>query len=166
MIYADTSCLLKVLRPEPLSEAVWSAIDEEASVIVSVLAELETLVQLKADWTGGMLSRNQWRQAETRFGILRNQPPFEFRTLPGAVFQTALRQHRNSGDSVCRRNFGAGVVPFGTRPPAECETRKVVGFSGCQTVSRPVAIGFCSASLRPSPLSIAPTFPAPPGRRR
>jgi hypothetical protein len=26
MIYADTSCLLKVLRPEPLSEAVWSAI--------------------------------------------------------------------------------------------------------------------------------------------
>ena len=102
MIYADTSCLLKVLRPEPLSEAVWSAIDGEASVIVSILAELETLVQLKADWTGGMLSRNQWRQAETRFGILRNQPPFEFRALPSAVFQTALRQHRNSGDKHCR----------------------------------------------------------------
>jgi predicted nucleic acid-binding protein len=102
MIYADTSCLLKVLRPEPLSEAVWSAIDEEASVIVSVLAELETLVQLKADWTGGMLSRNQWRQAETRFGILRNQSPFEFRALPAAVFQTALRQHRNSGGKHCR----------------------------------------------------------------
>jgi len=102
MIYADTSCLLKVLRPEPLSEAVWSAIDEEAAVIVSVLAELETLAQLKAAWTGGMMSRNQWRQAETRFGILRNQPPFEFRALPSAVFQTALRQHRNSGDKHCR----------------------------------------------------------------
>ena len=102
MIYADTSCLLKVLRPEPLSEAVWSAIDEEATVIVSVLAELETLAQLKAGWTGGMLSRNQWRQVETRFGILRNQPPFEFRALPAAVFQTALRQHRNSGDKPCR----------------------------------------------------------------
>ena len=102
MIYADTSCLLKVLRPEPLSEAVWSAIDEEASVIVSILAELETLVQLKTDWTGGMLSRNQWRQAETRFGILRNQPPFDYRALPAAVFQTALRQHRNSGDKHCR----------------------------------------------------------------
>ena len=102
MIYVDTSCLLKVLRPEPLSEAVWSAIDEETSVIVSILAELETLVQLKADWTGGMLSRNQWRQAETRFGILRNQPPFEFRALPSGVFQTALRQHRNSGDKHCR----------------------------------------------------------------
>ncbi len=102
MIYADTSCLLKLLRPEPLSEAVWSAIDQEASVVVSILAELETLVQLKADWTGGLLTRSQWRQAETRFGILRNQSPFEYRTLPGAVFQTALRQHRNSGSKHCR----------------------------------------------------------------
>jgi predicted nucleic acid-binding protein len=102
MIYADTSCLLKVLRPEPWSEAVWSAISEEAAVIVSVLVELETLVQLKAEWTGGMLSRNQWRQAEARFGILRNQPPFEFRALPAAVFQTALRQHRNSVHKHCR----------------------------------------------------------------
>lgn len=102
MIYADTSCLLKVLRPEPLSEAVWSAVNDEAAVIVSVLAELETLVQLKAGWTGGMLTRNQWRQAETRLGILRNQPPFEFRALPAAVFQTALRQHQNSALKHCR----------------------------------------------------------------
>jgi hypothetical protein len=91
-----------VLHPEPSSEVVWSAIDKEASVIVSVLAELETLVKLKAEWTGGMLSRSQWRQAETRFGVLRNQPPFELRALPAAVFQTALRQHRNSGGKHCR----------------------------------------------------------------
>jgi predicted nucleic acid-binding protein len=102
MIYADTSCLLKVLRPEPLSGAVWTAIYGEESVIVSLLAELETLVQLKAAWTGGSLTRNQWRQAEAQFGILKNQPPFDFRTLPSAVFQTALRQHRNSGDLHCR----------------------------------------------------------------
>ncbi len=102
MIYADTSCLLKVLRPEPLSEAVWNAINEETSVVVSVLAELETLVQLKADWTGGILTRNQWRQAGTRFGLLRNQAPFDFRALPATVFRTALRQHRNSGDTHCR----------------------------------------------------------------
>ena len=102
MIYADTSCLLKLLRPEPLSGAVWSAIHEEASVVVSVLAELETLVQLKAAWTGGGLALNQWRQAEAKLGLLRNQPPFEFRTLPAAIFQTALRQHRNSGDLHCR----------------------------------------------------------------
>ena len=102
MIYADTSCLLKVLRPEPLSGMVWSAIQAESSVVISVLVELETLVQLKAAWTGGSLTRNQWRQAEAKFGLLRNQPPFEFRTLPAAVFQTALRQHRNAGDIHCR----------------------------------------------------------------
>ena len=102
MIYADTSCLLKMLRPELLSGAVWNAIHAEESVVVSVLAELETLVQLKAAWTGGSLTRNQWRQAEAKFGLLRNQPPFEFRTLPSAVFQAALRQHRNSGGLHCR----------------------------------------------------------------
>ena len=102
MIYADTSCLLKVLRPELMSEAVWTAISRESSVIVSALAELETLVQLKAAWTGGMLTRTQWRQAETRFAVLKNQLPFEFRTLPAAIFHTALRQHRNSGGKHCR----------------------------------------------------------------
>ncbi|MGA2180102.1 MAG: type II toxin-antitoxin system VapC family toxin [Verrucomicrobiota bacterium] len=102
MIYADTSCLLKVFRPEALSEAVWNAIHREASVIVSVLTELETRVQLKAAWTGGSFTRAQWRHLEAQLGILRNQPPFEFRMLPGTVFQTALRQHRNSGDQHCR----------------------------------------------------------------
>jgi hypothetical protein len=102
MLYADTSCLLKVLRPEPLSEAVWKAINEEGPVIVSVLAELETLVRLKGDWSGGVLTRNQWRQTEARLGLLKSWSPFEFRTLPAALFQTALRQHRNSGNKQCR----------------------------------------------------------------
>jgi predicted nucleic acid-binding protein len=102
MIYADTSCLLKVLRPEALSGQVWSAIEAESAVVISALAELETLVQLKAAWTGGSISRNQWRQAEAKFGVLRNQPPFEVKPLPSAVFQVALRQHRNSGGLHCR----------------------------------------------------------------
>jgi predicted nucleic acid-binding protein len=67
-----------------------------------VLAELETLVQLKAAWTGGGFTKSQWRKLEVELALLRNQPPFEFQTLPAAVFQTALRQHRNSGDLHCR----------------------------------------------------------------
>lgn len=102
MIYADTSCLLKVFRPEELSEIVWKAIQDEGSVVVSALTELETLVQLKAAWAGGILTRAQWRHAEARFAVLRNQPPFEFRTLPSPLFRTALRQHRNSGEVHCR----------------------------------------------------------------
>jgi predicted nucleic acid-binding protein len=102
MIYTDTSCLLKVLRPEPLSENVWRAIAGESQVVISALAELETLVQLKADWASGSITRSQWRQAEAKFGLLTNQPPFEFRPLPARIFQTALRQHRNSGGVHCR----------------------------------------------------------------
>jgi predicted nucleic acid-binding protein len=63
---------------------------------------LETLVQLKAAWTGGSFTRPQWRKLETELALLRNQPPFEFRSLPSAVFQAALRQHRNAGDLHCR----------------------------------------------------------------
>ena len=102
MIYIDTSCLLKLLRTESSSADVRAAIATESEVIVSVLAELETVVQLKAAWTGGSFTRAQWRKLEAELALLRNQPPFEFCTLPSAVFQAALRQHRNSGDLHCR----------------------------------------------------------------
>ncbi len=42
------------------------------------------------------VSRNEWRHAETRFGVLRKQTRSEFGALAAAVFQTALRQRRNS----------------------------------------------------------------------
>jgi predicted nucleic acid-binding protein len=102
VIYLDTSCLLKILRTEPASAQVRAAIANESEVVVSVLAELETLVQLKASWTGGSYTKPQWRKLELELGLLRNQPPFEFKTLPAGVFQIALRQHRNSGDLHCR----------------------------------------------------------------
>ena len=102
LIYIDSSCLLKLFRLEPETAAVLDAIDSEAAVTVSVLAELEVLVQLKSDYLAGNLTRPRWRQLEAQLSILRNQPPYEFRTLPAAIFQTALRQHRNSGDKHCR----------------------------------------------------------------
>jgi predicted nucleic acid-binding protein len=102
VIYLDTSCLLKLFRPEPLSGAVLAAMAVETQVVVSVLVELETLVQLKAAWAGGDFTRPQWRRLEAELARLRNQPPFEFRNLPGTLFQAALRQHRNAGDWHCR----------------------------------------------------------------
>ncbi len=102
MIYIDTSCLLQLFRPEPLSREVFGAVAAETRILVSVLVEMETLVQLKAAWTGGSFTRSQWRRLEAELARLRNQPPFEFCALPAAVFQTALRQHRNAGDTHCR----------------------------------------------------------------
>jgi predicted nucleic acid-binding protein len=102
VIYLDTSCLCKLVLPEPGSADVRAAITAESEVVISVLAELETLVQLKASWTGGSYTRSQWRKLELELGLLRNQAPFEFRPLPARIFQTALRQHRNSGGVHCR----------------------------------------------------------------
>ena len=102
MIYIDTSCFLKLFRPEQSSPEVRAAVAAEPHVVVSVLTELETLVQLQAGWSGGSFTRPQWRRLETEVTNLRHQPPFEFRTLAAAVFQTALRQHRNSAGAHCR----------------------------------------------------------------
>jgi predicted nucleic acid-binding protein len=102
MIYLDSSSLLKLLWNEPESSAVIDAIADENTIVVSVLAEMETLIQLKAAHLGGDYTLPQLRRFEAQLAIFRNQPPYEFRALPGTVFQTALRQHRNSGDLHCR----------------------------------------------------------------
>ena len=102
LIYIDTSCLFKVFRSEPESLAVSEAIEHESEVVVSSLVELEVLTQLKAERLGGSLTRSRWRQLEAKLSLMRNQPPFEFRQLPAALFFTALRQHRNAGDTHCR----------------------------------------------------------------
>jgi len=102
VIYVDSSSLLKLLWNEPESSAVIDAIANEDTVVVSVLAEVESRVQLKAAYLGGDYTLPQLRRLEARLSVLRNQPPYQFRTLPGTIFQTALRQHWNSGDAHCR----------------------------------------------------------------
>lgn len=102
MIYIDTSCLLKLLREEPESPDVRRTVDAEEQVVVSSLTELETEVQLKAAVAGGEIRASQWRQYQVRLTAMRNLDPFYFRHLPGAVFSTALRQHRHSRSSYCR----------------------------------------------------------------
>lgn len=101
-MYLDTSCLLKLLLNEPESAAVRLAVDAESRVIVSTLTELETEVQLKAAAMGGEIRASQWRQYQTRLVAMRNFDPFHFRSLPGAVFQTALKQHRAADAVHCR----------------------------------------------------------------
>lgn len=102
MIYIDASCLVKLFRPEPNTIAVVEALGRESAVVISSLAELETLIQLKAGYLGGDYNLAKWRSLEAQLGALRNMPPYEFRALPAALFQTALRQHRNSEQAHCR----------------------------------------------------------------
>jgi predicted nucleic acid-binding protein len=102
MIYLDSSSLLKLLWNEPESSAVIDAVAREETVVVSALAEIETLVQLKAAYLGGDYSLPRLRRLEAQLAFFRNHPPYTFRTLPGTIFQTALRQHRNSRDMHAR----------------------------------------------------------------
>jgi len=102
VIYIDTSCLLKVFRLEAESAAVIEAVKRESFVVVSVLVDLEVRVQLKADYLGGNLTQARWRRLEAGFSALRDQQPFSFQQLPPAVFQTALRQHRDFPNIHCR----------------------------------------------------------------
>lgn len=102
MIYLDSSSLLKLLWNEPESSAVIDAIGDESTVIVSVLAEVESMVQLKAAYLAGEYTLPRLRRFEAQLAALRNQPPYEFRALSGTIFKTALRQHRNSGEVHCR----------------------------------------------------------------
>ena len=102
MIYIDTSCLLKLLRDEPESAAVRAAVSTEDIVTVSALTELETEVQLKAFAVGGEIRLSQWRQYQAQLAGMRNFDPFHFHHLAGAVFQTALRQHRHPEAAYCR----------------------------------------------------------------
>jgi predicted nucleic acid-binding protein len=102
MIYLDSSSLLKLLWNERESSAVIGAVAVEETVVVSVLAELETLVQLKAAYHGGDYALPRLRRLEAQLAVLRNQPPYVFHTLPGTIFQTAFRQHRNSRNMHAR----------------------------------------------------------------
>ncbi len=94
MLYLDTSSLLKLLLPEPESARVQEAVAAESLVLVSSLAELEAEVQLRAGWLGGDFRRAQYHRLSERLRALRDQEPFQFRSLPGTLFRTALEQHR------------------------------------------------------------------------
>jgi len=61
MIYLDTSCLVKLLRPEPESPAIFESISLEPRVVISALAQLETAIQLKAAYLAGDYREAQWR---------------------------------------------------------------------------------------------------------
>jgi hypothetical protein len=86
--------LLKLLLPEPESPAVQAAVAAEDRVVLSTLVELETEVQLRAAWLDGRFTRSRYRALTERLRLLSQQDPFIVRPLPGTIFQTALRQHR------------------------------------------------------------------------
>jgi uncharacterized protein with PIN domain len=56
-LYLDTSCLLKMVFPEPESARVFALCAAEQRVVVSSLSRLEAAVQINARLVGGTLTR-------------------------------------------------------------------------------------------------------------
>jgi hypothetical protein len=73
-------------------------------VVVSALAELETSVQLRAAWLAGELRPGRYRAYLGQLAAFRAIDPFRFRSLPGSLFATALRQNREAGGSTAGRS--------------------------------------------------------------
>ena len=69
-LYLDTSCLLKILFPEPETARVMGLVAEEDEVVVSTLARLEAVVQIHARAAGGHLARPAARALATRLDTL------------------------------------------------------------------------------------------------
>src|SRR5688572_58785 len=101
MIYIDSSSLLKIFWDEPESRSVREAIASESQVMVSVLTELETEVQLRAKWLGGAVTKARYNAYRNRLAAFHGTTPFEFRSLPGSVFEKALLQNL-SAKQHCR----------------------------------------------------------------
>lgn len=102
MIYLDPSSIFKILNNESESPAVVRAISQEREVIISQLAELEVLNNLKSDYLGGSTSLKEYREHETRLLLLKNQEPYSFARIPSDIFNAALRQYKNSLKIHCR----------------------------------------------------------------
>ena len=101
MSYIDSSSLLKTLWQEPESPAVLEAIGAEQELVISVLAELETEVQLRAKWLSGVIAKKRYDAYRQKLASFRETAPFEFRDLSGTVFRRAIEQHL-AGKRHCR----------------------------------------------------------------
>lgn len=128
-IYLDSSSLLKTLWHEPESPDVLEAIAREGQVVVSVLAELEVEVQLRAKRLGGALTKRRYDAYRAALQSFRQLAPFEFRNLTGGVFRLAIQQHVSSAVAHCRsldRLHLAAMGELGVRRLMTNDTKQAV----------------------------------------
>jgi predicted nucleic acid-binding protein len=102
MLYMDSSSFLKLFLLEPESAAVHEAVESEDEIVISTLTQLETETQLRAALLGGRLTNARYRKVHADYEEAVTMSPFFLRGLPGSIFTTALRIHRDHPDLHCR----------------------------------------------------------------
>lgn len=88
-LYADTSCLLKLLFPEPETPRVVALVAAEEHVVVSSLARLEACVQIHARVAGGLLGRSAARMLLGRLDALLRHAPYDLVRAPPEIIDLA-----------------------------------------------------------------------------
>ena len=137
-LYLDTSCLLKLLFPEPETARVMQLVVTEEHVVVSTLAHLEACSQLHARTVGGLLSRPAARRLVERLDAILRQAPYELARTPADVVDDAGAQLRSfPGDAYCptldRLHLaamqGLDVSRLLTNDDAQARAARALGFS-------------------------------------
>lgn len=129
--------MLKLLLPEPESPAVQAAVAVEDRVVLSTLVELEAEVQLRGAWLGGRFTRSRYRGLTERLRFLIQRDPFTVHPLPGTIFRTALRRHRERHEphvrTLDRLHLAAmeelGLRRLMTHDTPQAEAARAVGYA-------------------------------------
>lgn len=96
-MYIDTSCFVKLLRPETGSAAVAEQVSAADRVVVSPLTVCELLVAVQRD-SPASSRRTQLRVMDR----LLRQPPFELTDADGSLAAVVRRQTLARGSVFCR----------------------------------------------------------------
>jgi len=91
-LYADTSCLLKLLWQEPETARTEFLVNAESTVVVSDLARLEVTVQIRARRAAGLLTKRGAERLALQFETLVATPPFEMRACAPSLIEDARQQ--------------------------------------------------------------------------
>ena len=91
-LYLDTSCLLKVLFPEPETARTLELIASEERVIVSSLGKIETVTHLHGRVAGGHLTRATAKRLARRLDALLETAPYDLMITPVTIYDLAAEQ--------------------------------------------------------------------------
>ncbi len=101
-LYLDTSCLLKLIFPEPEARAVAWLVAKESRVVVSSLTRLEALVQVGGRRAGGSFSGRQAAAVVKHLDGMLEQAPYELVPVPRDMILVAEQQIRDPSSVHCR----------------------------------------------------------------
>jgi len=99
-LYLETSCLYKLVFPEPETAAVTRLLHNEEHVLVSHLTLFELEQQILTRQLTGNISRTEATRARTLLAGLCSSPPFVIKATSHDLAQTA-RRHSAAGP-YCR----------------------------------------------------------------